>query len=91
MSKKQFIGGHIFEGSLGSLKFEFDAFIKDGDRFVKTPIENGEILISEEIFSGEKYFFRVNDIKYGGNKNMALDMAREHTFFEKNEDLSDVT
>ncbi len=87
--KKEFIGGHIFEGSIGGLKFAFDALTRDEKDFLKTPIENGEILISEEPFSGEKYFLRVNDIKYGGNPSWALEMAREHNYFEKNKDLSD--
>lgn len=89
MSEKEFIGGHIFEGNIASLKFAFDALSRDENRFVKTPIENGEILISEEIFSGEKYFLRVNNIEYGGNTAWALEMAREHNYFEKNKDISD--
>ncbi|MCK2000129.1 ATP-binding protein [[Brevibacterium] frigoritolerans] len=89
MSEKEFIGGHIFEGNIASLKFAFDALTRDENRFVKTPIENGEILISEEIFSGEKYFLRVNNVEYGGNTAWALEMAREHNYFEKNKDISD--
>lgn len=91
MKEKQFIGGHIFEGDLKGIKFEYDAFSRepDSDHFVKTPIENGEILVSEERFSDEKFFMRVNGIAYGGNSSMSLEMAREHTFFEKNKDIAD--
>lgn len=89
MTEKEFIGGHIFDGNIASLNFAFDALTRVDDYFVKTPIENGEILISEEMFSGEKYFLRVNDIKYGGNTAWALEMAREHNYFEKNKDISD--
>lgn len=89
MTEKEFIGGHIFDGNIASLNFAFDALTRVEDHFVKTPIENGEILISEEMFSGEKYFLRVNDIKYGGNTAWALEMAREHNYFEKNKDISD--
>ncbi|NGY89094.1 hypothetical protein F6Y05_39655 [Bacillus megaterium] len=67
MYEKEFIGGHIFDGSIANLKFAYDALTRTNNEFVKTPIENGEILISEEPFSSEKYFLRVNEIKYGGN------------------------
>ncbi|XIH25570.1 hypothetical protein C1N73_30060 (plasmid) [Priestia aryabhattai] len=89
MYEKEFIGGHIFDGSIANLKFAYDALTRTNNEFVKTPIENGEILISEEPFSSEKYFLRVNEIKYGGNAAWALEMAREHNYFEKNRDLSD--
>lgn len=89
MIEKEFIGGHIFEGNIASLKFAFDALTREGDHFVKTPIENGELLIAEEMFSGEKYFLRVNDVRYGGSAAWALEMAREHNYFEKNKDISD--
>lgn len=84
-----FIGGHIFDGSLASLKFAYDALTRQDDYYIKTPIENGEILVSEEPFSGEKYFLRVNEITYGGNSAWALEMAREHNYLEKNKDISD--
>ncbi|MGF7535727.1 ATP-binding protein [Bacillus mexicanus] len=86
---KQFIGGHIYDGNIASLKFVFDALTITEEGWAKTPIENGEILISEESFSQEKYFLRVNDIKYGGNSSWALEMGREHNLYEKKKDFSD--
>ena len=47
-NKDIFIGGHIFDADLSKVKFVYDA-----RQFNKeiTPIENGEILISEESYS----------------------------------------
>ena len=68
-----FIGGHIFDADLTKVKFVYDArqFNKE-----MTPIENGEILISEEENSGRKYFLRVNNISFGQNENWSMEMAR---------------
>jgi DNA helicase HerA-like ATPase len=85
-NKDIFIGGHIFDANLSKVEFVYDA-----RQFNKeiTPIENGEILISEEKLSGRKYFLRVNDILYGQNPNWSKEVARGYNYEKKNSDISD--
>ncbi|MGN5650621.1 ATP-binding protein [Bacillus sp. Brlt_9] len=89
MMKKVFIGGHIYGKGLSKVLFVYDSIQKVNGEIIRTPIENGEILISEEEYSPEKYFLRVTDILYGQSEAWALEMARGYNFYEKNNDLSD--